>query len=55
MVKFGPGVDIEKARTRLLKNPYIERVEYNYKKTARKIRRIKRLPNALGMRLALGL
>jgi len=31
------------------------RVEYNYKKTARKIRRIKRLPNALGMRLALGL
>jgi predicted phosphodiesterase len=31
------------------------RVEYNYRKTARKIRRIKRLPNALGMRLALGL
>jgi hypothetical protein len=31
------------------------RVSYNYKKTARKIKRIKRLPNALGARLSLGL
>lgn len=31
------------------------RVEYNYKKTARKIMHIKRLPNALGARLSLGL
>jgi predicted phosphodiesterase len=37
------------------KTVLFRRVEYNYKKTARKIRRIKRLPNALGMRLALGL
>jgi diadenosine tetraphosphatase ApaH/serine/threonine PP2A family protein phosphatase len=31
------------------------RVGYNYRKTARKIKRIKRLPNALGARLSLGL
>jgi diadenosine tetraphosphatase ApaH/serine/threonine PP2A family protein phosphatase len=31
------------------------RVRYNYRKTARKIKRIKRLPNALGARLSLGL
>ncbi|HYF00319.1 MAG TPA: metallophosphoesterase family protein [Planctomycetota bacterium] len=31
------------------------RVEYNYRRTARKIKRIKRLPNALGARLSLGL
>jgi diadenosine tetraphosphatase ApaH/serine/threonine PP2A family protein phosphatase len=31
------------------------RVSYNFKKTARKIKRIKRLPNALGARLSLGL
>ena len=31
------------------------RVTYNYRKTARKIKRIKRLPNALGHRLSLGL
>ena len=31
------------------------RVSYNYRKTARKIKRIKRLPNALGARLSLGL
>jgi len=37
------------------KTVLFRRVEYNYRKTARKIRRIKRLPNALGMRLALGL
>jgi len=36
------------------KTVLFRRVEYNYRKTARKIRRIKRLPNALGMRLALG-
>ncbi len=32
-----------------------KRVVYNYRSTARKIKRIKRLPNALGSRLALGL
>ena len=42
-------------RSRDGKTVLFRRVEYNYKKTARKIRRIKRLPNALGMRLALGL
>lgn len=31
------------------------RVSYDYRKTARKIKRIKRLPNALGARLAMGL
>src|SRR6266704_2797743 len=31
LVKFAPGVDIEKVRARLLKNPHIEQVEYNYK------------------------
>jgi len=31
------------------------RISYNYRKTARKIKRIKRLPNALGARLSLGL
>ncbi|MBI2932066.1 MAG: metallophosphoesterase family protein [Planctomycetes bacterium] len=31
------------------------RVAYNFRRTARKIKRIKRLPNALGARLALGL
>ncbi len=31
------------------------RVAYDFRRTARKIRRIKRLPNALGTRLALGL
>jgi diadenosine tetraphosphatase ApaH/serine/threonine PP2A family protein phosphatase len=31
------------------------RVSYNYRKTARKIKQIKRLPNALGARLSLGL
>lgn len=31
------------------------RVVYNYRRTARRIKRIKRLPNALGARLALGL
>lgn len=31
------------------------RVSYNYRKTAKKIKRIKRLPNALGARLSLGL
>ncbi len=31
------------------------RVSYNYRKTARKIKSIKRLPNALGARLSLGL
>ena len=31
------------------------RVRYNYRKTARKIKRIKRLPKALGARLSLGL
>ncbi len=31
------------------------RIEYNFRRTARKIRTIKRLPNALGQRLALGL
>jgi diadenosine tetraphosphatase ApaH/serine/threonine PP2A family protein phosphatase len=37
------------------KNVVFRRVAYNYRKTARKIRRIKRLPNALGARLSLGL
>ncbi len=31
------------------------RVAYNFRKTARKIKRIKRLPNALGARLSMGL
>jgi len=31
------------------------RVQYNFRRTARKIKRIKRLPNALGARLSLGL
>jgi predicted phosphodiesterase len=31
------------------------RIKYNFRKTARKIRRIKQLPNALGSRLSLGL
>jgi predicted phosphodiesterase len=37
------------------KTVLFRRVSYNYKKTARKIKRIKRLPNALGARLSLGL
>ena len=31
------------------------RIEYNFKRTARKIKRIKRLPNALGHRLTIGM
>jgi subtilisin family serine protease/PKD repeat protein len=31
LVKFSPRVDIEKVRARLLKNPHIDRVEYNFK------------------------
>lgn len=37
------------------KTVLFRRVSYNYRKTARKITRIKRLPNALGARLSLGL
>lgn len=37
------------------KTVLFRRVSYNYRKTARKIKRIKRLPNALGARLSLGL
>ncbi len=37
------------------KSVLFRRVSYNYRKTMRKIKRIKRLPNALGARLSLGL
>jgi diadenosine tetraphosphatase ApaH/serine/threonine PP2A family protein phosphatase len=41
----------------LYDNYYVtfRRVAYDFRKTARKIKRIKRLPNALGARLSLGL
>ena len=37
------------------KSVLFRRIEYDYKATAKKIKRIKRLPNALGARLSLGL
>jgi predicted phosphodiesterase len=37
------------------KTVLFRRIGYNYTRTARKIKRIKRLPNALGARLSLGL